>query len=276
MPSEPPHLTPYLFTACLYVEDVISMDLFKPSIQDSSTVSFKTSPELYFTFVTADIMGRKYVPPNDPARRTSSGVRFGWKSFSNFFRSSSSPWANVSSPVCLFLFGNEHIFFSTSIFGGGIAGGSLYISFFCELRRALYAVVDEGNPGFDAAEAAATFFLFCCSAISAVTAAFQVDIRRSAITVASSQVAFVSSVAVRRCRLNDLTDLVSNLPTLDVSNMVRVIFVPFPPSVVSLSRDLSTSRQRSAVGSGLSNASLDRDTARDVTVPASFVFAAAM
>jgi len=49
----------------------------RPEIHSGLTVSFSTEEEVYLTLVTAEVMGRKYVPPKDPARSTSSGVRLG-------------------------------------------------------------------------------------------------------------------------------------------------------------------------------------------------------
>lgn len=101
----------------------------RPEIHSGWTVDVSTEEEAYFTLVTAEAMGRKYVPPKEPARRTSSGVRFGWKSSSADWMASSSPQGKVNSPVVLLRFGLGASDSSMKMCAGGKAGGSLYISF---------------------------------------------------------------------------------------------------------------------------------------------------
>lgn len=109
------------------------------AIHSGSTVSLRTEDGLYFMLVTDDTIGRKYVPPKLPALSTSSGVRFGLKSFMNCSNLDDGEFLESccclvdrtkdNSPLELRL-GSSHRSASMTIEDGGRTGGFLYKSFF--------------------------------------------------------------------------------------------------------------------------------------------------
>ena len=136
---------------------------------------------------------------------------------------SSSPQGKVNSPVDLLRLGLlPALESSITMCWGGMAGGSLYISFFCMTNRDLYAADVVGRPGLADAVVVFAALFFCADCFDSLSAAsLKFFSNSSAVDIAVSHSSLVSEV--RLWRLHALTVLVSILPIFVFSRIAMVI-----------------------------------------------------